>query len=115
MPKYDLAGRPLTNSDAVKVAAGQTTANVSTPHDEVRGRDYLSHVIITAASTAAPGAVTLFDGTTSLFVHSFHPTQQTELVQVVKVDMTATSTVGWNITTGTSVSCVAIGRFGPGA
>jgi hypothetical protein len=108
---YDLAGRALANNSVVKVAAGQTTANVSVASDAVRGRDYISHLIITAASTAAPGAVTLLDGTTSLLVHVFHPTQQTELVQTVIVDAIAQSTKGFNITTGTSVSVVAVGRF----
>lgn len=100
--------------DYVKVAAGQTTAQISRAGDGElgpRGYDYCSHVIITGASTAAPGAVTLFDGTTSLFVHSLHPTQQTELVQVVQVGVTSKSTKGFNVTTGTSVSCVVVGKF----
>ena len=65
---YDLSGRALPNSRYKKVAAGQTTANISVAGDGVPGRDYISHLIITAASTAAPGAVTLLDGTTSLLV-----------------------------------------------
>lgn len=98
----------------VKVAAGQTTAQISRAGAEIdgpRGKDYCSHVIITAASTAAPGAVTLFDGTTSVFVHSFVGATMTSLVETVKVGVTSKSTKGFNITTGTSVSCVAVGEF----
>jgi hypothetical protein len=108
---YDASGRALANSKYVKVAASQTTAQISTAGDGVPRRDYLSHIIVTAASTAAPGLVTVFDGTTSLLVHGWNATVATELVQTVVVDCIAESTKGFNITTGTSVSVVAVGRF----
>jgi hypothetical protein len=111
MPNMYVGGQALPNSKYVKVAAGQTTAQVSVSGDGVPRRDYLSHVIITAASTAAPGTVTVFDGTTSLLVHGWSATVATELVQTVIVDCVAESTKGFNITTGTSVSVVAVGRF----
>jgi hypothetical protein len=98
----------------VKVAAGQTTAQISSagpPEDGPRGVDFCEHVIVTAASTAAPGSVTLFDGTTSLFVHAFSAATASELCQVVPVRVTAKSTKGFNVTTGTSVSCVVVGHF----
>jgi len=107
----DGSGRILPNKNYKKIAASQTTAQISVSGDGVPDRDYISHLIITAASTAAPGAVTLFDGTTSLCVHILHPTQQTELVQTVLIDAIAQTTKGFNITTGTSVSVVAVGRF----
>lgn len=107
----DGSGRPLPNSQYRKVAAGQTTAQISVSGNAVPRADYISHLIITAASTAAPGAVTLFDGTTSLLVHGWNATVATELVQTVIVDCIAESTKGFNITTGTSVSVVAVGRF----
>lgn len=109
--KIDNSGRLLPNTDYVKVAASQTTANVSVSGDGTAGVDYVSHLICTAASTAAPGAVTLLDGTTSLLVWQLHPTQQTELVQTIPVDVIAQSTKGFNVTTGTSVSVVVVGRF----
>jgi hypothetical protein len=108
---YDLAGRALANNSIAKVAAGQTTANISVASDAVRGRDYISHLIITAASTAAPGLVTLLDGSTSLLVHGFVAGTMTDLTETIVVDAIAQSTKGFNITTGTSVSVVAIGRF----
>ena len=109
--KVDGSGRALPNSNYLKVAAGQTTAQISVAGDGVVGRDYISHLLITAASTAAPGAVTLFDGTTSLMVHLLNATVATELGFSVNIDCIAQSTKGFNITTGTSVSVVAVGRF----
>jgi hypothetical protein len=108
---YDGSGRALPNNKYRKVAAGQTTANISVAGANVPGNDYISHLIITAASTAAPGAVTLFDGSTSLLVHTYSATVATELVQTINVDVISKSTKGFNITTGTSVSVVAVGRF----
>ena len=99
------------NSITLKVAAGQTTAQISVVGDQIVGRDYIDRIIITAASTAAPGVVTLFDGTTSLFAHQFIAGAMTALTEVVEVGAIATSTKGFNITTGTSVSIVAVGRF----
>ena len=109
--KVDGSGRALPNSNYLKVAAGQTTAQVSVSRDGAVGQDYISHLLITAASTAAPGAVTLFDGTTSLLVHTWSATVATEIMQTIVVDCIAQSTKGFNITTGTSVSVVAVGRF----
>jgi hypothetical protein len=111
MPNMVYGGQLLANTNYKKVAAGQTTAQVSVSGDAAKGKDYLSHLIITAASTAAPGTVTLFDGTTSLLVHGWNATVATELVQMVPVDCICDSTKGFNITTGTSVSVVAVGRF----
>ena len=111
MPYYDAAGRAQNNTRSVRIAAGQTTANISTPSDAVKGRDYVERIIVTAASTAAPGAVTLFDGTTALMVHTFVAGTMTSLVQTIDVGAVATSTVGFNVTTGTSVSCVVVGRY----
>jgi len=103
---------PLPNASYKKVAAGQTTAQVSVSGDGVPVNDYISHLIITAASTAAPGAVTLFDGTTSLLAHTFVAATMTDLSETIIVDAIAQSTKGFNITTGTSISVVAVGRFG---
>ena len=93
-----------------KVAAGQTTAQISISADQTKGRDYLHRVVITAASSAAPGAVTIFDGTTSLLVHTF-ASGATDLVAAYDLNVIADSTKGFNVTTGTSVSVVCIGRF----
>lgn len=105
------AGQLLPNSNYKKIAASQTTANISTSGDGVKGRDYISHLIITAASTAAPGAVTLLDGTTSIIAHTFVAGTMTDLTETIIIDCIADSTKGFGITTGTSVSVVVVGRF----
>jgi hypothetical protein len=109
MPKYESG--VADNCVYKKVAAGQTTAAISVPSDGIRGVDYLERVIITAASTAAPGVVTVFDGTTSLLAHQFVAGTMTALTEVVEIGVLCDSTKGFNITTGTSVSVVAVGRF----
>jgi hypothetical protein len=108
---YDLSGRALANTRYKRVAAGATTTNISNAGDGVPGRDYISHLIITAASTAAAGTVTLFDGTTAICVHGWNATVATELVQTIIIDCLSETTKGFGITTGTSVSVVAVGRF----
>jgi hypothetical protein len=114
MPKYAIDGRPLNNLSYVKVAASQTTSNVSTPGDEVVGRDYLDRVIVTWATTAGTGnTVNVLDGTTSLAL--VNTTTLQELVKVVEFNCFAQSTIGFNITSGASVSCIVVGRFGKGA
>jgi hypothetical protein len=110
MPQYDLSGRALNNRTK-KIAAGQTTAQVSVSGDSVPARDFCERLVITAASTAAPGVVTLFDGTTTLFAHQFVAGTMTELTQSIEINAVAESTKGFNITTGTSVSVLFVGRF----
>ena len=110
MPKYDDSGRPLNNS-YVKIAASATTAQLSVPSDVTRGRDYLDRIIITAASSAAPGAVTVFDGTVPVLVHAF-ASGAPDLLKMYEVNLISDTTKGFNVTTGTSVSVVCVGRFG---
>jgi hypothetical protein len=94
-----------------KVAAGQTTAQISTPSDGIRGNDYLERVIITCATTAV-GAVSVFDGTTSLLVHNALVTGNLGTnVYTYELGVLCDSTKGFNVTTGASVSVVCIGRF----
>jgi hypothetical protein len=111
MAVWNREGNPLRPKWA-KVAAGQTTANISTPGDAVYMRDYLERVIVVAASTAAPGAVSVFDGATSLLVHNAQITGYTlSNVTVYEIGVHAQTTVGFNITTGTSIFAVAVGIF----
>jgi hypothetical protein len=110
MPFYDSHGKPLNNLSKV-VAASQTTANISTPSNAVVGRDYCERIIVNTASTLG-GIVTLFDGTTALITHIAQVTGKTGTnVEVYEVNAIATSTAGFNITTGSSVACTFIGRF----
>jgi hypothetical protein len=96
---------------AVSVAASQTTAQISAAGDAVPGRDYLEKVVVTSASSNAPGAVTVFDGAQSLLVHTLASGFVGSLVTVYELGLTAQTTKGFNITTGTSVSCIAVGNF----
>jgi hypothetical protein len=108
MPRYDAGGRAVNNRN-VAVAAGQTTAQIS-----VSGRcqdDYLERVIITQATTAV-GAVNVFDGTTSILLHNAQVTGYLgSNVHVYDIGTMCTSTKGFVITTGSSVTCVAVGWF----
>lgn len=114
MPKYDRAGRALNNT-MVFVAASQTTKQISVSGDACPNNDYLERVIITHATTAT-GTVNVLDGTTSILLHAIGAygtaANSAPLVFAYDINATATSTKGFNITTGSSVTCVAIGRFG---
>jgi hypothetical protein len=93
------------------VAASQTTSQVSKAGDGIVGKDYLERVILTAATTAV-GAVTVYDGTTALLVHNAQVTGYTgSNVYVYELGVACDSTKGFNITTGASISCLAVGRF----
>ena len=113
MPDFKIGpdGKILDSSGYKIVAAGVTTAQISPAGNANERGDFIAQLVITAASTAAPGTVTLFDGTTAVGVYGFVPAGMDALTQNVYLGIQATSTKGFNITTGTSVSCVAIGRF----
>jgi hypothetical protein len=94
-----------------KVAASQTTAQISISDNQTKGRDYLHRVIVTALSTAG-GAVTVFDSTVSLLVHNAQVTGNLgSNVFVYDVGVVSDTTKGFNVTTGSSVSVVCVGRF----
>jgi hypothetical protein len=110
MPQYTDSGLPR-KSVYKTVAASQTTANISTPNDAVKGRDYLERVIITAATTLV-GAVSVFDGGTTILTHNAQVTGFTgSNVTIYDIGITANTTAGFNVTTGSSVTCVCIGNF----
>lgn len=111
MPAYTKEGIPLPNMWKA-VAASQTTANLSSAGDDVPGRDYIERIYIQYTSTASPGAVTLFDGSQTIFVNTPTVALIDNLVKVHELGLTAQTTKGFNITTGSSVSCVVIGNFG---
>ena len=70
--------------------------------------DFIERLIIVPATTT-PGLVTLLDGTTSIPIMVTGGT--TTLVPIV-VEINAHSQTGpWKITTGASVSVIAIGDF----
>jgi hypothetical protein len=109
MPKFDVSVGRACNYKAV--AAAQTTAQISVSSDGCPGQDYLERIIITAVTTAV-GAVTLFDGATTLLTHNAQITAYTGTnVYTYELGILSQTTKGFNVTTGSSVSVVAVGRF----
>lgn len=113
MPQFAAPGRELEHSMYRTVAASQTTAQISTSGDAAVG-DYLSHVIVVPASSAAAG-LTILDGSTALITIPTLAGTGTGTTRpapyVVECGLTATSTKGWVITTGAAISCAAVGLF----
>jgi hypothetical protein len=107
----DSSGRSITAAMYRTVAASQSTSQISTSGDGAVG-DYLDSLVIIPASTSA-GAVTLFDGTTTVMLTAAFPTGATNGANPysIPIGIAATSTKGWNITTGAAVSVIAVGRF----
>jgi hypothetical protein len=88
------------------VAASQTTKTLGAVG---ASGDYLESITIIPATTT-PGAVNLFDGTTSIFLTVAGTA--TVLPGVIQIPIRAYSTTGkWNITTGASVSVLCVGQF----
>lgn len=72
--------------------------------------DYVSHVVITPASTDA-GAVTLIDDATSITLFAGGTGSVGDLRPFsVPLDMVSASGA-WKVTTGGDVSCVVVGMF----
>jgi hypothetical protein len=73
--------------------------------------DYLSHLIIVPA-TAAAGAVTLIDGSTSISIFAGGGTTALGDLTPIAVPIRAYSVNGpWKITTGANVSVIAVGNL----
>jgi hypothetical protein len=90
-----------------KVAASQT--------DQVLGATgatgNLINGILVIPATTAPGAITLKDGATSILVFTGGTGSVSNLVPFL-IPLGIRSVSGaWSLTTGTNVSCVAIGDF----
>lgn len=72
--------------------------------------DFISHVLVVPASTS-PGAVTLLDNATSITVFAGGSSSVSSLVPfVIPLNMVSVSGA-WKLTTGSSVSCIAVGSF----
>lgn len=92
----------------VTVAASQT-ATVLQSSTGATG-DYVSGVLVIPATTS-PGNVLLLDNATSITIFTGGATSVTNLVPFF-IPLGAVSRSGaWKLTTGTNVSCVAIGKF----
>jgi hypothetical protein len=109
MGVFSKYGRKFEASDYVAVAAGVTTAAVGSIGC------YLEGVTVVPGSTSA-GAVTILDGSTAIVtIPTLAGTGTGTQVQApyfVHLGIRATNTsTGFKITTGTSVTVVAIGKF----
>lgn len=91
-----------------QIAAGQTTAVLGATG---AAGDYLSHIVIQPATTS-PGAVTLYDGTTTV-IYSFPggASSLSNLSPIIIGIASKCANAGWHITTGASVSVSAFGSF----
>ena len=89
------------------VAASQTAQALGA---NGRAGDYIERIIIIPASVS-PGVVALLDNATSINILPGGASSLTELKPIV-VDLGMVSVSGaWKITTGASVSVIAVGRF----
>lgn len=89
------------------VAAGQTAQVLGSGSGAVG--DYLSHVIVTPATTG-PGVVTIIDNATTV-IPWLGGTVGADL-KPFTIDVRANSLSGaWKITTGANVSVMAVGMF----
>lgn len=95
---------------------GQYEAVAASATDQVIGAtgalgDYLSHVVVVPA-LAACGLVTIKDGTTAIisFVGGGTTAMPSVAPFVIPVGMYSANGA-WKITTGSNVSCVAVGNF----
>lgn len=89
--------------------AASSTATVLQSSTGVTG-DYVSGVLVIPATTS-PGNVLLLDNATSITIFTGGASSVTNLVPFF-IPLGAVSRSGaWKLTTGTNVSCIAIGKF----
>lgn len=92
----------------VTVAASQT-ATVLQSSTGTTG-DYVSGILVIPATTS-PGSIALLDNATSITIFTGGASSVTNLVPFF-IPLSAVSRSGaWKLTTGTNVSCVAVGKF----
>ena len=104
-------GKLLACSSYKSVAAAQTTAQLSASGNAAERGYFLAGVQVTWSSSAT-GTVIVYDGATALTTIPSPITGATDITpRFVEFGITAQTTKGFNITTGSSVSCIAIGRF----
>lgn len=90
------------------VAASQTGQVLGTFGG--KAGDYILGILVVPATTS-PGAVTLIDNATSITVFTGGASSVSNLVPFfISLGMNSKAGV-WSITTGSAVSCIAVGRF----
>lgn len=108
------------NDGSINVTAGQTfvTVPVSTVTTALkvslgRAGDWLSGILVVPSSAVTTGAVSILDSTggTAITVFAGGATSVTNLVPFFVPIGARSSSGGWFVTTGSSVTCVATGNF----
>lgn len=87
------------------VAASQTASTLGATGNK---DDFLSHVLITPASTS-PGAVTIVDGAVSTVIFAGGASSVPDLKPFIVPILANAATGPWQITTGANVSALAVG------
>jgi len=109
--KGGLLARQIEPNDYVLVAAGQTAAVIGTVSGAAKG-NFLARLIITPAAVGA-GTISLIDGTggSAVTIPIFDTGTLADLSPFT-IELGIVSQVGaWHITTGATVSVIAIGVF----
>lgn len=97
----------LINNSYETVAASQTAQVLGSTG---ASGDLISHLLIVPASVS-PGAVTILDNATSITVFTGGASSISNLIPfVIPLNMISTSGA-WKVTTGASVSVIAVGKF----
>ena len=89
------------------VAAAQTTAQIC-------GEGGFLHTLTVVPASSGASTVTLYDGTTALFVTPAFAGGAETKPYTLHLDIIATSTKGFNVTTGASVSVIVSGQHWDG-
>ncbi len=89
------------------VAAGQTAQVIGSTG---AAGDYIEGILVIPATTS-PGNVLLLDNATSITVFTGGATSVSDLKPFLIPLRMASASGAWKITTGSNVSCIAIGRF----
>lgn len=112
-----LAGTlPVSNTLLTNMGVGEYETVAASQTDQVMGAtggtgDYLAAVLIVPA-TAAAGAVSIKDGSTSISIFAGGGTTALPTLAPIRVELGMISVSGaWKITTGTNVSAIGIGNF----
>lgn len=100
-------------TDYQSLAAGQSATvmgptNVTTKD---AGSQYLKHIVIVPA-TLSPGAVAIKDGAdTAITIFTGGASSVTSLAPITVPVMARNKTGSWQVSTGSNVSIIAVGRF----
>lgn len=107
----DGSSNVTAGNNYVTVAASATTTALAVSLG--RAGDWLSGLLVVPAATSTSGAVSIKDSTggTAITLFAGGTTAITNLVPFFIPVGARSSSGGWFVTTGSSVSCVATGNF----